>query len=753
MDDVVNEFLIESYENLDRLDSEFVALEEDPEGATETLQSIFRTIHTIKGTCGFLGFGKLEKVTHVGENLLSKLRDGLLSVDQEITTALLSLVDAVRAMLAEIEETGAEGGEDYSDLIDLLGRLLEEDDDAHGERASQSTADSEPAESEEPTTSEEAPKTPTAGAPEPTTAATDQRSSKEAKAAPKQRSGSAADSTIRVEVGLLDKLMTLVGELVLARNQVMQFTGELEHQGILTTSQRLNLITSELQESVMKTRMQPISGVWNKLPRVIRDLSVVCGKKVRLEMKGKETELDKTLLEAIKDPLTHIVRNSVDHGIEHPGVRAERGKDETGLLRLSAYHEGGQVVIEIFDDGGGIDPQKVVAKALERGLVTPDQAARMTERDMVSLIMCPGFSTAEQVTNVSGRGVGMDVVRTNIEKIGGSIEVLSTPGEGTSMRIKIPLTLAIVPALLVTSGDRRYAIPQASLQELVRLDADLARSQIEHLKGAPVYRLRGRILPLIYLSEALGLEREPEHEPEAEDPHATNIVVLQADGRRFGLVVDRVNDTEEIVVKPLSKHLSTIPVYSGATIMGDGTVALIIDVVGVAKSLGLVGQDSEASEWEDDDESNGMQSTAEGHLIVSPDGRSRLAIPLSTVSRLEELEAESLEVMGEHQVVQYRGAIMPVVFVQQLIGFAGSFEEPKEGLLQVVVFTHRGVTVGLEVGSIVDIVAERIEIRSDSSRFGVEGSAVLQGRVTELLAVENVLESILSSFQPAAAIA
>ena len=403
------------------------------------------------------------------------------------------------------------------------------------------------------------------------------------------RGSAVSDSTIRVDVGLLDKLMNLVGELVLARNQVLQFTSQSADSAFLATSQRLNLITTELQGSVMKTRMQPIGNVWSKLPRVVRDLAAACGKEVRLEMEGKETELDKTIIEAIKDPLTHIVRNSVDHGIERPETRVERRKPAEGCLKMRAYHEGGQVIIEITDDGGGIDCERVKQKALQRALITPEQAARMSDHEALYLIFLPGFSTAEKVTNVSGRGVGMDVVKTNIERIGGTVDLQSQPGKGTTLKIKIPLTLAIIPALIVTSGGDRFAIPQVSLLELVRLEVEQASQQIEFIHGAPVYRLRGQLLPFAYLNRELRLNDADDDglKPSVE---ATTIVVLQADGHPFGLVVDEINDTEEIVVKPLGKQLKGVASFAGATIMGDGRVALILDVLGLAQRAGVVAE-------------------------------------------------------------------------------------------------------------------------------------------------------------------
>lgn len=510
--DIVKDFLVESYENLDRLDRELVGLEKTPEDR-EALGSVFRTIHTIKGTCGFLGFNKLEAVAHVGENLLTRLRDRQLTLTPEITTALLTMVDAVRQMLSQIEKTGLEGERDDSVLIATLTRLL------------QPPAPTAPAKSvraaEGPSETTEVPPNigdilmQRAGV----TPAELRLAAKQQKEGDPRRIGeilveqgaalpadvvdalriqqsarpqiAVSDSTVRVDVGLLDKVMNLVGELVLARNQVLQFANRMKDTSFLAASQRLNLITTELQEGVMKTRMQPIGNIWGQFPRTVRDVALGCSKEVAIEMEGKETELDKTIIEAIKDPLTHLVRNSVDHGIELPKDRVKAGKDRTGRLILRAFHEGGQVHIEITDDGAGLNAERIRKKAVERALINPEQAARMTEREIFNLIFLPGFSTAEKVTNVSGRGVGMDVVKTNVEKIGGTVDVESTAGRGTTVRVKIPLTLAIIPALVVTCSGDRYAIPQVNLLELVRLGTEEVGRSIELVHGSPVYRLRG----------------------------------------------------------------------------------------------------------------------------------------------------------------------------------------------------------------------------------------------------------------------
>jgi two-component system chemotaxis sensor kinase CheA len=542
-----------------------------------------------------------------------------------------------------------------------------------------------------------------------------------------------------VDVGLLDKLMNLVGELVLARNQILQFTASQKDATFLGTTQRLNLITTELQEGVMKTRMQPIGNVWNRFPRIVRDLAVQCGKRVRVEMEGQETELDRTIIEAIKDPLTHIVRNSVDHGIEPPEARAGRGKPEEGCLHLRAFHEGGQVNIEISDDGGGIDADKVRRKALERGLLSGEQAARLSERECLQLIFLPGFSTAEKITNVSGRGVGMDVVKTNIEKIGGTVDLQSERGVGTTLKIKIPLTLAIIPALVVTAGGDRYAIPQASLLELVRVEGEQARTAIEMIHGAPVYRLRGRLLPLVYLARELGLE--PPARAEAAAAHSLNIVVLRADERRFGLVVDGINDTEEIVVKPLGKLLKGIAQFAGATIMGDGRVALILDVLGLAQRAGVVSEARDRALAEGSARAAEAESACQTLLLVGL-GKRRLAIPLSAVARLEEIPATAIEWADGQEVVQYRGDILPLIRLADVLGAEAEAQDP----MPVVVYCEQGRSAGLVVGRILDIAEARLQIKQGARRPGVVGSAVIQQHVSDVIDVRGVIEAADPTF-------
>ncbi|MGB1681600.1 MAG: chemotaxis protein CheA, partial [Acidimicrobiales bacterium] len=578
-DDIIQEFLTESYETIDQLDQAFVELEHDPT-SSDLLAQIFRSIHTIKGTAGFFAFGNLESLTHAGENLLSKLREGALLLNADMTDALLSMVDATRLMLNEVASTGSDGDNDFAELVGELHRLTNGEPGGANEATTPNASVSDDVETAEFLSSDDKvpPSAPSADAAAPSggTSAT------QALAAQGIEPSALTESSIRVDVNLLDRLMNLTGELVLARNQVLQFHASAGDHTFQATAQQLDLITTEMQESVMQTRMQPIGNIWGKFPRIVRDLAAQLDKQVDLVMVGKETELDKTLVEAIKDPLTHIVRNSVDHGIESPAERVAAGKPATGRLELRSFHEGGQVIVEIADDGKGLDLAKIRATAVKRGVLTEDQANRLTDRQAAELIFNAGFSTADKVTNVSGRGVGMDVVRTNVEKIGGSIDIDTVFGQGTTLTVKIPLTLAIIPALIVTCDEDYFMIPQVSLVEVLHI-APEGNQQIEQVGDAEVFRLRGSLLPVVHLREVLGFPDEPERR----EIDGTDIVVLQADGQQFGLVVDQINDTEEIVVKPLAPNLKHLAPFGGTTIMGDGQVSLILDAIGIAATSGV----------------------------------------------------------------------------------------------------------------------------------------------------------------------
>jgi two-component system, chemotaxis family, sensor kinase CheA len=793
-EEIIKEFLSESFELLDELDRQFVALEEEPT-STARLASIFRAAHTIKGTSGLLGFHRLEAVTHAAENVLVKLRDGVLHLTPELTSVLLKSVDAVREMLAMIQATRRDGDGDYPELREALKAALDGKPSAIGKpnAPAKPSAPARPAHAEAPAAEAPAPKpaagTPASASPKPRPTAPPEpdpstlsssppaapaaaapaskasvrprksaRPAGDAEGTPRagksrddasrnansggDEAGGSREANVRVAVGLLDRLMNLVGELVLARNQVVQGSARTTDPALLASAQRLNLITTELQEGIMKTRMQAIGSVWTKFPRIVRDLGIQCGKQVRLELIGRDTELDRTVIEAIRDPLTHLVRNSVDHGLESPENRVKAGKSPTGVIVFRAFHEGGMVNIEVSDDGGGIDLARVRAKAIERNLVSAERAARLSERETMQLLFLPGFSTAPQVTNVSGRGVGMDVVKTSVEKIGGTVDIVSKLGEGTSIRVKIPLTLAIIPALIVqehtsdgfVTRSQRYAIPQVNLIELVRVEGS---SSIEYVRTTPVYRLRGQLLPLVFLREFFG-------DPSAAEPRDEyNIVVLQADKCSFGLVVDEVNDTQEIVVKPLGRELKGIPAFAGATIMGDGRVALILDVFGIAATLGMRSGAAEAP-LDELDTLDQPDSEKQALLVFNLENAQRMAMPLDIVDRLEEFQSDRVENAGGYQVIQYREKILSLLHLDDVVGNPRS--TTKKDVLHVVVHSRNGKTVGLVVDHIADIVQDHISVDASVRRPGVLGSAVLQGSVTEILDV-NAAWRLLESKQ------
>jgi len=785
MDDLIKEFVVETYENLDMLDRAMVELEKDPQHKP-SLDNIFRTIHTLKGTCGFVNCGRLEKLAHVGENLLGRIREGSLLLTAERASALLSMVDAVRHAMSVLERTGSEPELNYEEHIQKLVRLTDSDapeilhEDAGvgvpspraeppGESVSSTelnentsaVCDPEPEPSIQETTDGErrkgGPATEVSAARLLNVATTEEETRLHAGTAIATTGGdqslakhtSLSESTIRVDVSILDKLMNLVGELVLARNQIVQFSEALPDKSFHSACQRLNLITSEVQANFMKTRMQPIENVFGKFPRIVRDLCTDLGKRVRIEMSGNQTELDRTIIEAIKDPLTHIVRNSVDHGIELPERREASGKQAEGVLSLRAYHEGGQVNIEIRDDGAGINVERVKQKAVDKGLITAEQAQRMTEREAFNLIFLPGFSTVEKITNLSGRGVGMDVVKTNIEKIGGIVDLQSQPGEGTTLKIKIPLTLAIIPALIVTSSGDRFAIPQVSLLELVRLEADQARNQIEFIHGVPVYRLRGQLLPLVYLSRELKIATRAKDASALKtgDGEAVNIVVMQADRHPFGLVVDEINDTEEIVVKPLGKQLKGVACFAGATIMGDGRVALILDVLGLAQRASVVAEERGRTQSESSGHGRKTADPGQTLLLFEVGQEGRMAIPLSVVARLEEFSQSSIEHSGAQEVVRYRGQILPLIRISKHVSAAGGAAPPEEAdPMQVIVYSEQGRSVGLVVERIYDIVQETIAVKRHAHAGGIFGSVVIQERVTDLLDFKAVIRSADPSF-------
>jgi two-component system, chemotaxis family, sensor kinase CheA len=744
LDEIVAEFLVESHENLDQMDRDIIALEQDPRSRS-LLGNVFRTVHTIKGTTGFLGFGRLQELTHAGEGLLGRLRDGDLLLTPEVSRVLLLMADAVRAMLAVIEQTGAEGTPDHASLIAEL-TLLQEKSDVPAEPAppppsliGQLVVAQEslsPAGMTAPAAGPE----PIADIPDRDTPATSPHSSPVVPSQVDRRS--LADRSIRVEVDLLDSLMRLVGELVLTRNEIVEYATLGRDVPLARASSRLNSITSELREDVMKTRMQRMELIWSKLPRLVHDLCGTCGKAVRMQMQGQDTELDKSILAAMKDPLTHLVRNAVDHGMELPAARRSAGKDGQGLLLLRAYHQSGQVNVDIRDDGAGLNPTLIAATARKRGLITDEQLTAMDDSEINRLIFLPGFSTAEQVTNISGRGVGLDVVKTNIEKVGGSVDVTSVLGVGTTFRITIPLTLAIIQVLTVTCRGNRYAIPQNHLVELVRLPDGPVVNGIELIADTPVYRLRDSLLPVVCLDQQLGFLPSLLDKRDA----GAVIAVLEVDGARFGLLVDDVLDVEEIVVKPLGAQLRSAPIYAGATILGDGGVVLILDIAAAAEQARVLrpGRTRPLNATEPPAPAESRESEA---LLIATIGTDRrVGIPVSMVTRLERFPGAMIERVGACEVVQYRGDILPLRWLAQLLD--PSHVPTTRDPLQVIVYIENGRSVGLIVDAIHDIVDAPPRARSEAGD-DVASSLVVQHRVTHRLDLRRAIIADSSVCGPA----
>ena len=738
MDELLREFLTETNESLDVIDVELVRFEQDPNNA-KILDNIFRLVHTVKGTCGFLGLPRLQALAHSAETLMGRFRDGL-AVTAEAVTLVLATIDRIKEILVELEHGEREPEGSDRDLIDLLERM------AAGAAAESAIAISRTTSGslvyqvlERPLRPGEVPLDEverafreTAGPADFAAAAdTPPHSQDEAenRSPPPDRVGKdndklekgVASQSIRVHVETLEKLMTMVSELVLTRNQLLEIVRQHEESEFKGPLQRLSNVTAELQEGVMKTRMQPIGNAWQKLPRMVRDLAADLGKEIELEMHGAETELDRQVLDLIKDPLTHMVRNSADHGLEDPAERRRAGKPEKGTIRLSAYHEGGHIIIQIADDGRGLDTERIRAKAIAGGLASESELDKMTEAQIHRFIFRPGFSTAAQVTSLSGRGIGMDIVRANIDRIGGTIDVKSAAGAGSSFSIKIPLTLAIVSALIVQAGGDRFAVPQLSVVELVRAQSN-SEHRIERIRHAPVLRLRNKLLPLARLDQLLGIAGTASSEAEG-----GFIVVVQVGSQTFGIVVDAVFHTEEIVVKPMSTKLRHIPMFSGNTILGDGSVIMIIDPNGIAQAIGT----GAAQVPEPAADAQRAESDVKAvSLLVFRAGSAELkAVPLSLVTRLEEVDCRKIELSGGRHLVQYRGQLMPLVRLKD------EFRIRTEGRQPLLVFSDRGRSMGLAVDEIVDIVEEKLDIEVPGETPGSLGCAVIRGQATEVVDV------------------
>jgi two-component system chemotaxis sensor kinase CheA len=750
MDELLRDFLTETNESIDVVDVELVRFEHDPNNG-KILDNIFRLVHTIKGTCGFLGLPRLEALTHAAEALMGNFRDGA-SVTSDAVTLILATIDRIKMLLDRLERTQTEEAGDDQDLIGRLRQAaaLHGAVTAAGPGLAAPVAPDWAASGRIPSAALEAALRAMASAPAgdaashrsaPAPASTgpaDSGVGAEAEAASlddDRLNDKIATKSIRVHVDTLEQLMTMVSELVLTRNQLLEIVRRHEDSEFKGPLQRLSTVTAELQEGVMKTRMQQIGVAWQKLPRIVRDLSTELGKSIELELNGAETELDRQVLELIKDPLTHMVRNSADHGIETPADRRACGKPEKGTIRLSARHEGGHIVIDISDDGTGLSTERIKAAALARGLATQAQIEKMSEAQIQRFIFAPGFSTAQKVTSVSGRGVGMDVVRANIDQIGGTIDVKSVLGRGTRFNIKIPLTLAIVSALIVESAGDRFAIPQLAVVELVRVRSN-SEHRIEHIKDAAVLRLRNKLLPLVHLKVLLKIDG-------GADCQAENgfIVVTQVGSQTFGIVVDAVFHTEEIVVKPMSSKLRHIPLFAGNTILGDGSVIMIMEPNGIAQSIGNVVIERDAARAGQEADRRDDDPGIESMLVFRAGSPQPRAVLLSLVTRLEEIDVRTIETSNGRSLVQYRGQLMPLIPINDDVRIKSTGKQP------LLVFSDEGRSMALVVDEIVDIVEQRLDIELVSQRPGVLGSALIRGLATEVIDIGHYLPLAFDDWQ------
>ena len=742
-DDILVEFIIEAREILDQLDLDFVQLEITPNDK-KLVGNIFRAIHTLKGSSGFFAFKRLEKVSHAGESLLGKIRDGQLALDSQKTTILLSALDCLRSIIEGIEGSQTEPSGDDSALVEQLlalasGKGIEVSVPRTATPSAAEPASTSAPETQEPLTQSSIPPVTATTPPSSQLAQVDAGESTDEVWAPDPADpvkNQEVAAPVKVNLELLDRLMNLVSEMVLARNRLLPFTNQFVDHDFSSAVRVIDLLTLELQERMMKTRMQPISQVWTKFPRLIRDVSNDCAKKVTLIQEGAETELDRTLLDAIRDPLVHIIRNSIDHGIEIPSERLNRGKPEMGKVLLRASHENGMVVIEIADDGAGVNYDLVRQKAIEKILVSPQQAMELSDLQLLEFIFLPGFSTKSQVTNLSGRGVGMDVVKTNISNIGGSIDIDSKRGVGTTIRLKIPLTLAIMPALFIRCGSEPYAIPQSSVLEMVRLDLGADSTGLEDFYGTPVFRLRNQLVPLLFLNHQLDVNQEM---PTSDA--ILNIAILQSSGVRFGLVVDEVLNMQEVVVKPLGPLLKDVKDFAGATILGNGRVALILDVDGIAIQSGMVAKiQSRPMNATSTEEKSYEEDVA--MLSFELEGQSRLALYLENVERLEMISPKQVQRNGNRDVIQYGNDIMHLLYLNQYIEGAEGRKSPKneDDVIPVIVHYTNGIPVGLVVSQVHDIIHVSKNLHeANPPQKGLLGCVSLNDQVINVVDLQEIL--------------
>lgn len=688
MDDLLKDFLQEATEHIDAASSELLRFEKD-QGDSALIASLFRHIHTIKGSCGFLNLPRIAKLTHATESLIGPLREGATATPAHVSL-IFAAVDRLATILSEIACAQMEPEGDDSVLL----RQIESGVAAL--RSGAAAAESAP------------PVVISAPAPEPL-----------------QPLGARGGESVRVSVGVLDRLMGIVSELVLTRNQLLEVAGVAGDESVKASVQNLSSVTSDLQDAVMRVRMQPVDRLFATLPRLVRDLSIELGKKIEVVTQGAETELDRQVIELIRAPLTHIIRNAADHGVEPAAERLAAGKPETGVVRVKASYDGGQITLEVKDDGRGLDLEKIRTRAVAQGIATPEALARMCDADIFQFVMLPGFSTASHVTAVSGRGVGMDVVRANIQSIGGTVSLNSRSGKGTTVTLRIPLTLAIAPALILSCGDARFAIPQMGVVEVVGVGAGFGH-QIKFIHDAPVLQLREETLPLVLLGEALELTENAR----SKDGFA---IVLRVGGLRFGLLVDSISDVQEIVIEPLVRPLARIGVFLGQTILGDGGVVLILDPAAIAERMSV----RNVSEPQPAPIQTMAPVREKTRLVLVRAGSGSLkALPLSLVMRIEEIASERLARRDNaHFLLLQEGRLLPVVPAARDMRVA-------PGNYPLLIIASAGQVVALLVEEIVDVVEEALFFQDSSVDPGVIGTVSVGDRIVDILDVGHFIGSV-----------
>jgi two-component system chemotaxis sensor kinase CheA len=725
--ELIDDFVVESNEHLADVENQLLAMEAGGEDIDiELVNTVFRAVHSIKGVAGFLGFDTINDLAHRLENVLNHIRNSELIPTSQVVDSLLRSIDVLQDLVNDTAQSNDVDVLQYLRELDLVSQTAgSRPSEANEAASSQDTAEEAPS-----------PKAAAEETPSPKIAVKEKPQAKSpvSKADKPPAAGSGQEISIRVAVSTLDHLMNLAGELVLSRNQILQTLRTGRQTELDDVVARLDQVTCELQEAIMQTRMQPIGNVFGRFPRVVRDLSNKLGKECELRIVGNEVEVDKSISEAINDPLTHLVRNAIDHGVERPDVRVAAGKSPRGELELRAYHQAGKVCLDIRDDGGGIDPAKLREKAVEKGLITAEQATQMGDREAIRLIFHPGFSTVEKVTDVSGRGVGMDVVRTNIEGFGGTIDIESTVGVGTTIRLTMPLTLAIIPSLIVRCGAHRYAVPQVNIAELVQVRSTEVAKRIGRVRDAEVLRLRGTLLPLVRLSQVFGTA--PTDDQEQEGPpidRDVNIIIVEAGQTRYGLIVDALYDSEEIVVKPLGQHLGGCRCFAGATILGDGQVALILDVMGTASRVELRTAEEERDVAGDGENELALGDQSQSVLLFTNSPDEFFAVPMGIVARIERVRPEQIDSVGGNEVLQFRGASLPLLRVEDCLQ---AKPRPEMDQIDVIVFEINDREIGLIAPRMKDIRDVSTDVDTITFREpGVIGSIVVDEKVTRILDV------------------